>query len=139
VLLTIVRCVVPDGPVLPPEARRAATLEAAAFVGRALAAAPFHIRVGERIFRVALWAWLLPVAWRASVGRGPSALVERAVERFASLAGPAASIVRLYRSLAALAFLESDGVVERVGGTSARARQESFRAIRARAVAGGAP
>jgi hypothetical protein len=138
-LRTIVRCVVPDGPVLPPSVRRAATLGAIAFVTQALAAAPFHIRVGERVLRVALWAWLLPVAWRAPIGRGPDPRVERAVGRFASLAGPAASIVRLYRSLAALAFLESEGVVEHMGAKSARSRQESFRAIRARAVAGGAP
>jgi hypothetical protein len=138
-LHTIVRCVVPDGPVLPPDVRRAATLDAAAFVGLALAAAPLHIRAGERVLRIALWAWLLPLAWRAPIGRGPDARVERAVERFASLASPAASIVRLYRSLATLAFLESEGVVEHVGAKSARARQESFRALRARAAAGGAP
>jgi hypothetical protein len=138
-LRTIVRCVVPDGLVLPPAVRRTATLEAIAFVSQALSAAPWHIRVGERVLRIALWTWLLPVARRAPIGRGPDARVERAVERFASLAAPAASIVRLYRSLAILAFLESDGVVERTGHTSARRRQESFRWIRARAVAGGGP
>ena len=136
-LTTIVRCVLPDWPLLPEDVRRNAALEAITFVDQALRAAPAHIRIVERCFRIALWLWLLPVAHGAPIIRGPDSRVERAVSRFASMAAPLATIVRLYRSLAMLTFLESDGVADSLGHATAHQRQERFRQLRARLEAGG--
>lgn len=136
-LTTIVRCVLPEQSLLPEDVRRIAALEAITFVDQALRAAPAHIRIVERCFRVALWLWLLPVANGAPIIRGPDSRVERAVSRFASVAAPLAAIVRLYRSLAMLAFLESDGVAESMGHATAHQRQERFRQVRARLEEGG--
>jgi hypothetical protein len=134
VLRTIVRCLLPREPSLDSDTRRAATDQAIEFVSAAIAGAPFHIRLGERVLRILIWLWLLPAARAESVETGAGPGVERSVEAFARLAPPFASIVRLYRSLALLAFLESDAVVQRLGYISARDRQDRFRALRVGAI-----
>jgi hypothetical protein len=125
----IVRCVLPERPIVPDEVRQRATEEAVAFVAAALRSAPWHIRSGERVFRIALWLWLLPAAIR-----GPAA-TERALALFGVLSF-SASIVRLYRSLALLAFLESDDVVRALGHVPMRERQATFRSLRVEAMKG---
>jgi hypothetical protein len=134
VLRTIVRCLLPRDPALDIDSRRVATDEAVEFVSAAIAGAPFHIRFGERILRTVLWLWILPAVRAESVEMGAGPGVERSVEAFTRLAPPLASIVRLYRSLALLAFLESDAVVHRLGYLSASDRQDRFRALRVGAV-----
>src|SRR5262249_33520017 len=90
----------------------------------ALRSAPLHIRLGERVFRIALWLWLLPLASRSH------SAADRALSLFGAASPFSASIVRLYRSLALLAFLESDGVVRALGHAPARERQAQFRSLR---------
>ena len=123
----IVFAVLPDYPELPAVRRREAALSARRFVASALAAAPWHIRFAERLVRVALWRWLLPVSRGAPLDSAPDARIDRAVSAFEAIAPPTANAVRLYRSLALLGYFENPAVMAEMGFEATGARQQRYR------------
>lgn len=95
----------------------APTRAARAYVAAALDAAPWHVRLVDRIVRPVLWLWL-------GLGGTPSG--------FASFGGPFAGVVRLYRSLALIAYIESPELRSALRGETVAQRQARFRSARAR-------
>lgn len=97
---------IPAWPLLDEDEKAAVVTEVAASVTRAIAGAPFHIRLAARSVSIFLSLCILLI----SVGaRGSLARAIRA-DRFYTLLqrspGPITSIVRLYRSMTLLAFYE---------------------------------
>lgn len=132
--LALVAALTPDEPALAAEERQAAQAAAADFLRRQLAIAPFHVRIGVRLLAAVLFA----AALAAGLGR-PFATRELAwrrafLDRAARSSLPVAMVVRLYRSLTLLAYLEQPAVRAALGADPVGARIAEHRAERRRQV-----
>ena len=113
---TIARALLSELPQTLQPATQDALPAVQAYLARALSIAPWHIRLLERSARPVVWIWLSPL-------RGTPM-------GFARLGGPFASFIRLYRSLAMVAFAESDAALALMGGERVPDRQDRFRVLR---------
>ncbi len=106
----IVDTLLPEWPLLDGETRAAVHLSTTAHVVKALRLAPLHVRLGVGVLSAAIGAAVLV----ASLGAGRGALRRlRAARLYAllqRLPGPFSAAVRLYRSVALLAFYEHPAV-----------------------------
>jgi hypothetical protein len=129
----LVGTLLPDHPALLASARAAVLDAAAAFVGGQIGRAPAHVRLGVRVLGLALLTWLaLHGVLRAPA---PYRQAAPALARFQALGAPFAGVLRVYRSMALLAFYEHPLVEAALGFEDPVARQAAFRALRARRVA----
>ncbi|MER8576342.1 hypothetical protein NKG99_31140 [Mesorhizobium sp. M1409] len=110
----IVATLIPAWPLLDGEEKKAIVTEVVPSVTRAIAGAPFHIRLAVRSVSIFLSLCLFLIS--AGAG-GPLASALRA-DRFYNLLqrspGPIRSVVRLYRSMTLLAFYEQMPVAARL-------------------------
>ncbi|MDE5457544.1 hypothetical protein GWE18_32930 [Bradyrhizobium sp. CSA112] len=104
----------PTWPLLDGEEKPAVVTEVVASVSRAIADAPFHIRLAVRSVSVFLSLCIFLIS--AGAG-GPLASALRA-DRFYTLLqrspGPITSVMRLYRSMTLLAFYEQTPVAAKL-------------------------
>lgn len=126
----LIATLLPDVPALDPDERAAVARDVAAVVRRFLAAAPFHVRAVTATIGAVLWIWL---GLGGLTGGKPANLLAA----FESLPGPGQVVMRLYRSLALLAFYEHPLVEAGLGIEAPGERQARFRALRETALAGG--
>ncbi len=136
--VALVAALTPDEPALAAADREAAHAAAADFLRRQLAIAPFHVRLGVRLLGFAFFA----AALAAGLGR-PFASRELAwrrafLDRVSRSSMPGAMLVRLYRSLTLLAYLEQPAVRAALGADAVAERIAEHRAMRARLPAPGA-
>lgn len=136
--LALVAALAPDEPALAPAEREAAHAAAADFLRRQLAIAPFHVRFAMRLLGLAFFA----AALAAGLGR-PFANRELAwrrafIDRVSRSSMPGAMLVRLYRSLTLLAYLEQPAVRTALGADTVSERIAERRAMRLRQPAPGA-
>ncbi|WP_244563990.1 hypothetical protein [Ensifer aridi] len=119
----IVATMTPMWPLLDGEEKAAVVTEVAREVTRALAVAPFHIRLAVKSVSILLSLWIVLI----TVGAGsPLARALRADKfyRFLQrLPGPVGSVVRVYRAMTLLAFYEQTPVAAKL--LSARRAQNS--------------
>lgn len=110
----LVATLIPAWPLLDEDEKPAVVTEVVASVTRAIAGAPFHIRLAVRSVSIFLGLCILLIS--AGAG-GPLASALRA-DRFYTLLqrspGPVTSIVRLYRSMTLLAFYEQTHVAAKL-------------------------
>jgi hypothetical protein len=123
----IIRPLLPQWPELDSAAQETVVRQANRFVQSSIALAPAHVRFGVSVASTALWAWIL--LYRSGANRS-GARQRKAVALFERLPGPAAAVVRLYRSLTVLAFYEHPLVLRAMNVGEPEARQEKFRAER---------
>lgn len=93
---------------------------AVGFVAQALNNAPWYLRVVERVARPFLTLWLLlglPVRWLERLG------------------GSVASVLRVYRSLGLLGYMEAEVILHHRGRITVPMRQQEYRAQRRSRVA----
>ena len=129
----LVGTLLPDHPALLPSARAAVLDAAAGFVSGQIGRAPVHVWLGARLIGLALLAWL---GAHGVLGKAaPYRQAETALRRFQALGAPFAGGLRLYRSMALLAFYEHPLVEAALGFEDPTARQARFRALRAQRVA----
>ncbi len=106
----IVDTLLPEWPLLDRETRAAVHSATTAHVAGALRLAPLHVRLGVSALSFAVGAAVLAL----SIGAGRGALRRLRAERLYALLqrlpGPFAAVVRLYRSVALLAFYEHPAV-----------------------------
>lgn len=124
----LVACLLPDHPALLPSDRSIVLMAASDFVSDQVTGAPLHIRVGVRALAVLLIVWLAVTGglWSPASYRR----TERAVLLAQRLLPPMAAVVRLYRSMALLAFYEHPVVAAALGFDDVAQRQAEFRARR---------
>ena len=94
--------------------------QAVDFVAQALRNAPWYLRLVERIARPFLTLWLLaglPVRWLERLG------------------GSVASVLRVYRSLGLLGYMEAEVILRHRGGITVPMRQQEYREQRTARVA----
>jgi hypothetical protein len=110
----------PDWPLLDRTERAEVTARSVARVGRAIGLAPLHVRAGVAVVSVALGLCLVALGIGAG---GPRVLAYRAGRFYGllqKLPGPAASVVRLYRSMTLLAFYEMPQVAKSLDKEAAK-------------------
>ena len=133
-LAGIIDAILPDWPVLPPEARVEVSAGCARFVRAQLALAPLHIRAGVAVLLAAFRLYLLFTAGPFASRTAKSA----ALTGFSALPLPlVAGLERLLRSATLLAFFDAPAVLDALGQDHPASRQRDFRALYARA--GGPP
>ena len=128
----LVTCLLPDQPALAPSSRQQVVDTAAGFVSNQVRNAPFHVRFGAWILGTCLYVWLTAVGAMSS--GAPYRRAELAIARFQRIAPVFAAIVRLYRSMALLAYYEHPIVAAALGFEDAEKRQAEFRVRRARVI-----
>ena len=96
----------PDWPLLTEDCRAAALNAVTAHAARAITLAPFHVRFGVAVLSIPIGLALSLMSIGAG---GPLVRSVRAARLYALLhylPGPLSSVIRLYRSVALLAFYE---------------------------------
>lgn len=117
----LVATLVPTWPLLDGEEKPAVVTEVVGSVTRAIADAPFHIRLAVRSVSILLSPCIFLISCRAG---GPLASALRADRLYTLLQrwpGPITSVMRLYRSMTLLAFCEQTPVAAKL--LSARTTQ----------------
>jgi hypothetical protein len=110
----IVGTLLPDWPEVPKDARAAASAHTVAWVKRAIRAAPLHVRLGVLGLSLVLGAALRLRLLGVADERERSARAEAVHHLFGSLPGPAAAVIRLYRSTTLLAWFEHPAIAARL-------------------------
>lgn len=129
-LEAVVAVVVPQWPPLSAEQREAVTLRCAAYFRRQLSLAPAHVRIGFTVM-FAVFVMYGCLRYRRGSSRWQDAL-----RGFSRLPLPMANAVeRSLRTSTMLAFFDDPDVLAAIGVESPAARQDRFRALRARVVA----
>ncbi|AYG70763.1 hypothetical protein CCGE531_32045 (plasmid) [Rhizobium sp. CCGE531] len=115
----LVATMTPVWPLLNGEEKPMVITQVARSVTRAIAAAPFHIRLPVKSVSLFLSFCIVFI----SVGAGGPLARNLRAERFyhflQRLPGPVDSVVRLYRSMTLLAFYEQAPVAKKLLGTQA--------------------
>lgn len=104
----IVAALLPPAPALPPEGET----EIAGFVKKMIALSPWHLRMGVRAAETALLFWLVVNAKGFVIGRPDRASMHAALRRFEKLGPVCGTLMRLYRSLALLAWEEQPEIAK---------------------------
>ena len=108
----IVSSIIPNWPLLERRSRAKIESVVIAHVKSAIALAPFHVRLGVTVLSFFVGVLLLFV----SVGAGDQLAAQSRAECLYTLLqrlpGPMASVIRLYRSIALLAFYEHPEVAK---------------------------
>lgn len=106
----IVETLLPTWPLLDHETWSSVASEATGSVGRAIAIAPYHVRVGVGVLSAAIGVLVTVISIGAGGPLVRAARAERLYGVLQRLPGPAGSCVRLYRSMSLLAFYEHPAV-----------------------------
>jgi len=110
----IVVTMMPAWPLLDQEEMRAVVVAVPPRVSRAIANAPFHIRLAARSISILL----RPCIFLISVGAGGRLATALRADKFYTflqrLPGPIRSVLRLYRSITLLAFYEQTNVAAKL-------------------------
>ncbi len=106
----IVETVLPDWPLLNEQTRQEVYAAVTKHVGRAISAAPAHVRLGVFVIGVSLAIILKLIFVGASTRYERRLRADRLFQLLHKIPGPAASVVRLYRSVSVLAFYEHSAV-----------------------------
>ncbi|HXB54087.1 MAG TPA: hypothetical protein VN461_04840 [Vicinamibacteria bacterium] len=127
---SLVETLLPRRPELDRAARARVLSDVTDFVQQALAMAPWHLRIGVNVLTLCLTAWLSIYLGLTRLRAITHDMGERAIELFERMPNPAPGLVRLYRSLAMLAFYDHPIVMALMGIESSEERQTRFRELR---------
>jgi hypothetical protein len=126
-----IAAVMPDWPVLSPDAHAAALARCTEFVRAQLRLAPFHVRIGFWVLFTLYRVYALLRTARAASRLAPAA----ALTAFSSLPLPMVTgPERILRSMTVLVFFEDAAVLAALSEDTPVARQAGFRARRAAAL-----
>ncbi|WP_244563709.1 hypothetical protein [Ensifer aridi] len=110
----IVATMIPLWPLLDVDEKATVLAEVARSVTRAIATAPFHIRLAVESVSIVISLCIALISAGAGGPLGRALRAESFYRLLQRLPGPAGSVIRLYRSMALLAFYEQPPVAAKL-------------------------